>query len=126
MGVLSWIAIWEFRGWWIALGIMVAHYLTDWLKSYLQLKMGILTTNAQKEVIPGEYKRNDLWIFLADQIVHIVIIVVGAYIWFSAYCHRINDWRLPECLQEFIKNHPQRLKSMVGLLLALKPANILI
>ena len=88
--------------------------------------MGILTTNAQKEVIPGEYKRNDLWIFLAAQIVHIVIIVVGAYIWFSAYCHWNNDWRLPECLQEFIINHPLRLKTMVGLLLALKPANILI
>ena len=92
----------------------------------MQSKMGVLTTNAQNEVIPGENKRNDLWIFLADQIVHIAIIVVGAYIWFSAYRHWNNDWSLPECLQELIINHPLRLKTMVGLLLALKPANILI
>ena len=122
IGVLSWIAIWDFRGWWLALGIMAVHYLTDWLKSYLQLKMGILTTNTQKEVIPGKYKRNDLWIFLADQIAHIAIIIVGAFIWFSVN----KDWKLPECLQGFVINHPLRLKTMVGLLLALKPANILI
>lgn len=126
IGILSWVAIWDIRGWWLALGIMIVHFLTDWLKSYLQLKMGVLTTNAQKKVIPGECKRNDLWIFLADQMVHIAIIVAGAYIWFSAYSHWNNDWRLPECLQEFIINHPLRLKTMVGLLLALKPANILI
>ena len=57
---------------------------------------------------------------------HIAIIVVGAYIWFSAYSKWNNDWRIPECLQEFIINHPLRLKTTVGLLLALKPANILI
>lgn len=54
IGVLSWIAIWDFRGWWLALSIMVIHFLTDWLKSYVQSKMGVLTTNAQNEVIPGK------------------------------------------------------------------------
>ena len=122
MGVLSWIVIWDFRGWWLALGIMVIHFLTDWLKSYTQSKMGILTTNAQKEVIPGKSKRKDLWIFLTDQIVHLAIIIASASIWLSVN----NDWSLPECLQNFIINHPLRLKTMVGLLLALKPANILI
>lgn len=126
IGILSWIAIWDFRGWWLALGIMIAHFLTDCLKSYTQSKMCVLTINAQNEVIPGKSKRNDLWIFLADQIVHITIIVVGAYIWLSAYINWNNDWSLPECLQDFIINHPLRLKTMVGLLLALKPANILI
>lgn len=99
---------------------MVIHFLIDWLKSHL--KMGIFTTNALKKVISGENKRNDLCIFLTDQIVHITIIVVGAYIWFSVN----NDWKQPDCLQAFIINHPLRLKTMVGLLLALKPANILI
>ncbi|MBR5477959.1 MAG: DUF3307 domain-containing protein, partial [Bacteroidaceae bacterium] len=60
IGVLSWIAIWDFRGWWLALGIMTIHFLTDWLKWYVQSKMDVLTTNAQNEVIPGENKRNDL------------------------------------------------------------------
>ena len=122
MGVLSWIVIWDFRGWWLALVIMVIHFLTDWLKSYTQSKMSILTTNAQNEVIPGESKRKDLWIFLTDQIVHLAIIIASASIWLSVN----NDWSLPECLQNFIINHPLRLKTMVGLLLALKPANILI
>ena len=84
--------------------------------------MGVLTTNAQNEVIPGENKRNDLWIFLADQIVHFTIIIAGVSIWLSEN----NDWSLPECLQDFIINHPLRLNTMVGLLLALKPANIFI
>lgn len=122
IGVLSWIAIWDFHGWWLALGIMTIHFLTDWLKSYEQLKMGILTINTQKEVIPGENKRNDLWIFLTDQMVHIAIIIAGAYIWLSVN----SGWKLSECLQDFIINHPIRLKTIVGLLLVLKPANILV
>lgn len=122
IGLLSWIALWDFRGWWLALSIMVIHFLTDWLKSYTQSKMDILTTNAQNEVISGENKRNDLWIFLTDQIVHFVIIIVGASIWISVN----NDWKQPEYLQDFITNHPLWLKTMIGLLLALKPANVLI
>ena len=122
IGILSWIAIWDFRGWWLVLGIMTIHFLTDLLKSYVQSKMGVLTTNAQNEVIPGENKRNDFWIFLTDQIVHLAIIIAGASIWLSVN----SDWSLPEYLQNYIINHPLRLKTMVGLLLALKPANILI
>ena len=122
IGILSWIAIWDFRGWWLAIGLMAIHFLTDWLKSYVQSKMGLFTTSAQNEVIPAENKRNDLWIFLTDQIVHLAIIIAGAHIWLSVN----NDWSLPECLQNFIINHPVRLKTMAGLLLALKPANILI
>ena len=122
IGILSWIAIWDFRGWWLALGVMVIHFLADWLKSYVQSKMGVLATKAQNKVIPGENKRNDLWIFLADQIVHLAIIIAGASIWLSVN----SDWSLPECLHNFIINHPLRLKTVVGLLLAFKPANILI
>ena len=122
IGIMSWIAIWDFRGWRLALGIMVMHFLTDWLKSHIQSTLGVLTTDTQNKIIPGENKRNDLWIFLADQMVHLAIIIVGASIWISVN----NDWRQPEYLQDFIINHPLRLKTMVGLLLVLKPANILI
>ena len=122
IGFLSWVAIWDFRGWWLALSIMLIHFLTDWLKSHAQSKMGVLTINAKKEVIPGKNKRNDLWVFIIDQVVHLVIIVVCANIWFSIN----NDWKQPECLQDFTINHPLRLKTMLGLLLALKPANLLI
>ena len=122
IGILSWIAIWDFHGWWLALSIMAIHFLTDWLKSYTQSKMGVLTTNAQNKLVPGKNKRNDLWIFLTDQIIHLAIIVVCAYIWFSMN----NDWEQPKCLRDLIINHPLRLKTILGLLLALKPANILI
>ena len=54
IGILSYIAIWDFRGWWLALGIMAIHFGTDWLKSYMQSKMGILTTNTESEVVPGK------------------------------------------------------------------------
>ena len=122
IGILSWIAIWDFCGWWLALSIMAIHFLIDWLKSYMQFKMGILTTSAQNKVIPGVNKRNDLWIFLTDQIVHLIMIVACAHIWFSMN----NYWEQPQCLQDFVINHPLWLKTMVCLLLALKPANILI
>ena len=122
IGILSYIAIWDFRGWWLALSIMTIHFGTDWLKSYMQSKMGILTTNTESEVIPGKNKRNDLWIFITDQILHLAIIIVGASIWLSVN----GEWKQPECVQAFIINHPIRLKTIVGLLLALKPANILI
>ncbi len=122
IGIMSWIAIWDFRGWRLALGIMVMHFLTDWLKSHIQSTLGVLTTDTQNKIIPGDNKRNDLWIFLADQMVHLAIIIVGASIWISVN----NDWRQPEYLQDFIINHPLRLKTMVGLLLVLKPAYILI
>ena len=63
-----------------------------------------------------------MWIFITDQIVHLAIIIVGASIWLSVN----GDWKQPECVQAFIISHPIWLKSIVGLLLALKPANILI
>lgn len=121
IGLLSWIAIWDVRGWWLALSIMVMHFLTDWLKSYAQLKMGVFI-ETDKEFVPGENKRKDLWIFLADQAVHLAILVVGAFCWFSAN----SDWKQPDFLQNLIINHPLWVKTIVGLLLVLKPANILI
>lgn len=41
IGILSWIAIWDLRGLWLAACIMVSHFLIDWLKSHLQLKCKI-------------------------------------------------------------------------------------
>lgn len=122
IGALSWISIWDIRGWWLALIIMLIHFLTDWFKSCLQAKMGVLAINDKNEVVPGTNKRIDIVIFLIDQIVHVAILIVGAYVWF----YMNNDWMQQDCLREFIINHPLRVKTFVALLLVLKPANILI
>lgn len=122
IGVLSWVAIWDMRGWWLALGIMTVHFFTDWLKSYVQLKMDILKVGTNKKIFSGANKRNDLWIFLTDQILHVIILIVGTYVWFSVN----NDWKPVSWLQDFMTCHPLRLKTIIGLLLVLKPANILI
>lgn len=122
IGILSWVAIWDVRGWWLTLGIMVVHFLTDWLKSYVQLKMDIFAIGTNNKIFSGAKRRNDLWIFLTDQILHIAILIVGAYVWFSIN----NDWKPVSWLQDFITYHPLRLKTIIAFLLALKPANILI
>lgn len=124
MGVLSWIAIWDFRGWWLALGIMIIHFLTDWLKSYIQVKWNIFKIENPEHVklVDGTNKRHDLWVFLIDQILHIGVIILFANIWLAAN----NDWQQFGWLQEFAVSHPLRAKTIVAMLLALKPANILI
>lgn len=122
IGALSWISIWDIRGWWLAVIIMLIHFLTDWFKSCLQAKMGVLAINDKNEVVPGNNKRIDIVIFLIDQIVHVAILIVGAYVWF----YMNNDWMQQDCLREFIINHPLWAKTFVALLLVLKPANILI
>ena len=124
MGVLSWIAIWDFRGWWLALGIMIIHFLTDWLKSYIQVKWNIFKIENPEHVklVDGTNKRHDLWVFLIDQILHIGIIILFANVWLAAN----NDWQQFGWLQEFAVSHPLRAKTIVAMLLALKPANILI
>lgn len=122
IGTLSWLAICDIRGWWLALGIMILHFFTDLLKTFIQSRVDILKLNAKNEVIPGENKRNDLWVFIADQLVHILILIIGANIWFAVN----NNWEQINFLHHLITNHPLWIKTIVGLLLALKPANILI
>ena len=70
IGILSWGAIWDYRGWWL----------------------------------------------------HIAVIVVFANVWLVAN----NDWQQFGWLQEIAVSHPLRAKTIVAMLLALKPANILI
>ena len=123
IGILSWIAIWDLRGWWLALCIMVFHFLIDWSKSYIQVKCNIFKIDDSNgtKLVDGDNKRHDLWIFVADQILHIFVIVAVANIWLIA-----NGWNQFEWLQDLAINHPIRMKTIVAMMLALKPANILI
>lgn len=124
IGILSWGAIWDLRGWWLAACIMVLHLLIDWLKSYIQVRCNVfkIENSKQKDLVDGANKRHDLWVFLTDQILHIAVIVVFANVWLVAN----NDWQQFGWLQEFAVSHPLRAKTIVAMLLALKPANILI
>jgi hypothetical protein len=124
IGILSWGAIWDFRGWWLAACIMVLHFLIDWSKSYIQVKWNIFKIEnlEHAKLVDGTNKRHDLWVFLTDQILHIAVIVVFANVWLVAN----NDWQQFGWLQEFAVSHPLRAKTIVAMLLALKPANILI
>ena len=63
-----------------------------------------------------------MWVFLTDQILHIAVIVVFVNIWLREN----NDWQQFGWLQEFAINHPLRMNTIVAMMLALKPANILI
>lgn len=61
--VLSWIALWSFSHWWLALVIGVVHFLIDAIK-----------------------RKDNLRTFLIDQIAHVVCIAVVAYV----AVHEIN------------------------------------
>lgn len=52
IGILSWCAIWDFRGWWLAACIMVLHFLIDWAKSYIQVKWDIFKIENPKQYNP--------------------------------------------------------------------------
>lgn len=55
--VLSWIALWSFSSWWLALIIGVTHLLIDATK-----------------------RSDNLWSFLLDQVVHVICLAIVAYI----------------------------------------------
>ena len=124
IGILSWISICDLRGWWLALCIMVFHFLIDWLKSYMQLKCKIynISDSDHTKLEDGENKRHDLCAFLIDQVLHISFIIIFANIWLRTN----NDWQQFAWLQDFAISHPLRTNIMIAMLLALRPANILV
>mgnify|MGYP002853439876 CR=1 FL=1 len=124
IGILSWIAIWDLRGWWLAACIMVLHFLIDWSKSYLQIRWNIfkIENSERMKLVDGTNKRHDLWVFLIDQIIHISFIVAFANIWLIAN----NDWQQFGWLQELAISHPLRTNTIIAMMLVLKPANILV
>ena len=124
IGILSWIAIWDLRGWWLAACIMALHFLIDWSKSYIQVKWNIfkIENSEQMKLVDGTNKRHDLWVFLIDQILHISFIVIFTNIWLIAN----NDWQQFGWLQEFAISHPLRTNAFLAMMLVLKPANIMI
>lgn len=131
IGVLSWVAIWDVCVWaWaLFLFIMVTHFLIDWGKAWAQKKFHILLKkkkNGNLTVGDGKNNRKNLWAFLADQFLHIVVIIVGAY--FYIHYHEINNrvWVGCQCVHNLLVCHPFEVKILFAILLAIKPVNVLV
>lgn len=122
VGVLSWIAVWNVYGWWLAVWITGSHLAIDWLKSFLQIKGDIYRIDQNGDLISGKKRRYDLYLFIGDQIMHILMIVLISSWWYSIN----NNWEQYTYLQTLLRNHPIRVYLVVALLVVLKPVNILI
>jgi Protein of unknown function (DUF3307). len=125
IGVLSALAICDIRGWWIVLLIMSSHFLIDLLKSRYQVRYGILKIEGEggeRKAVPGDNKRQDLCVFLVDQILHLAVLFGCVCWWYSIN----DDWCQFKWLQSLMTNHPLWVNTVVAMLLALKPANILV
>lgn len=121
VGLLSWIAVWSIYGWWLAILIMVSHLAIDWLKSLLQLKEDIYRIDRDGTLVSGSKRRYDLYLFIGDQILHILMIGLIAWWWYRLN----NNWEQFQWLQFLLRNHTLLIYSIVALLLVLKPVNIL-
>lgn len=91
---LSWLVTWDIRYWWCALAIGVLHFLIDMWKSYREDKV--------------------TW-FVADQLLHVVVIVGVALMWCS-----MNDWSMPFGISA------KHVALVIAILICWKPANIFI
>lgn len=122
VGALSWIAVWNIYGWWLVALIMCSHLIIDWLKSYLQIKYDIYKIESDGKLIGGTKLRFDWYYFIGDQLLHILMIVLISYWWYSMN----KDWEQFQWVQKILIDHPIRVYTIIALLLAFKPVNILI
>lgn len=103
---LSFLAVLCPCAWWLALIIAIFHFGIDGGKSYLE----------KKGKIP------EIVLFLFDQVLHFIVIIVVAKIWFSFN----GCWKQFAWVSYLCTSHPLWVKTGVAMLLALRPANILL
>ena len=121
IGILSWLAVWSVDAWWLALAIMLIHFVIDCLKSVAVLKLDVLRIS-DGNLTHGQKRRWDLVLFTLDQALHIAVIVGLSVLWFDCY----SEWSQFRWLQQLTLSHPLRVFTFIGLLVVLKPANIVI
>ena len=123
IGLLTWVVVWDINGWWLTLLYIILHFLVDWLKSFLELRYNVYIIKKNDNTITdGVNRRYDLYFFIADQLAHIIFIILLSYIWYNAN----DNWTQFEWVQQIIQNHPLKVYTVVALLIILKPTNILI
>lgn len=103
---LSWLAIGSFCGWWLALIVGVAHFFIDALKPALVKWWS------------KDSEKNELWVFLFDQMLHAVVLWVAACCWL-----KYNGWQQFEWLTAI---NPKYVLLAVACALAHKPSNLLV
>ena len=91
---LSWLVSFRLEFWWCALVIAVTHFAIDMWKSYREDKVK--------------------W-FVADQLLHIAILIVVAWLWYRCY-----DWSVPFGIPT------KYIALAVAIVVCWKPANIFI
>lgn len=121
IGLLSWVAVWTVDAWWLAVAIMLIHFAIDCLKSFVVLKWDVVRI-ADERLTYGQNRRLNLALFTLDQVLHIGVIILLALLWFNVN----SEWAQFKWLQQLILAHPMRVYTIIGLLIALKPANIII
>ena len=98
ISLLSLLALWDIRLWYLALVIGISHLLVDLCKAFV--------------------KKDDVWMFVIDQTLHLLILAIVA--WLSV---NRSGWAVPEWLTLPV----QKAESIaVAALLCWKPANIFV
>ena len=98
ISLLSLLALWNIRLWCVALSIGTSHLLIDLGKTYL--------------------KKDDVWVFVFDQILHILILLIATWLCVNQLCWTTPDW---------LTSPVQKVGSFVAAaLLCWKPANLFI
>lgn len=107
VGLLSWAVVWDGKAWWLALSIMSSHLLIDWLKSWVTRRLK---------------GKHGLSVFVADRLMHIGVLCVLVLLW------SINNpgWAQFEWVSQYALEHPLRMGTALALVIALKPANVLV
>ena len=125
VGILSGFALYDAAAIWqmIVMTILtaVAHGLIDWSKSYLLVRNQICEIEDEC-VKAGPESRKRIRYFIIDQIIHLGFIVGFAYLWLAI----TPVWTEFAWLQTYVEQHPVRVYTAIGLLLMIRPANILI
>ena len=98
ISLLSLLVLWDVRLWYVALAICTSHLLIDLGKAYV--------------------KRDDVWVFVIDQVLHFFILAIAALL-----CVNQFGWMRPVWLTSAV----QRVEELAAAaLLCWKPANLFI
>lgn len=98
ISLLSLIALWNLRLWYVALVIGVCHFLIDLGKAYV--------------------KKDNVWVFVIDQVFHILILIPSVFL-----CVRHFGWTTPDWLTLQV----QKAEGIAAAaILCWKPANLFI
>ena len=123
IGILSMLVLWDFNAWKVVLPLFFSHYVIDLGKSYISKKYKFTAVERKKGkcfVKDGVHSRYSLWLFVADQILHIFAI--------CAFVNRFGNfgWEQIEWVSNLISDHQTMVKALLACIIAGKPANILV